>query len=79
MSTAGFVSCVGAYSYRYYCLDKATEADKAYTQHQQRQDSKTVLVQTWNAFEEHRVGDGAAITAVEFNKQTSAAITGFDF
>ena len=36
-------------------LDETSEADKAYAQHEQSQDSQTVLVQTRDTFEEYFV------------------------
>ena len=43
--------------------DKATEADEPNTQHQQGQDSHTVLIQSRDAFEEDRVLELAGSTA----------------
>ena len=58
--------------------DKATQSNKAHAQHQQRQDGHTVLAQRRDAFEEHCVGDGAAVTLVDVYMQRIASVVDFD-
>ena len=72
----GFCLAVFNAEKQYQRSDKAAESNETDTQHQQSQDGQAVLVEGRDAFEEGRVGDGAAFGLTYTDSYTTTRAIG---